>query len=330
MNPDLEFPADEVSQRVRAEAGAGKVDEVNATRLATALMGDSIAANLFMLGFAYQRGLVPVTAAAIEQAIEMNGLAIPMNKGAFAWGRRAAHNIAAVEAVVSAGRGEEAQPETVEALIARRAADLLAYQDEAYARRFETLVNRVKTAETALGRGDTALTEAVARGLYKLMAYKDEYEVARLYSDPAWRQDMESQLEGAERLELLLAPPLLSKPDPVTGRIQKRAFGPWIFPVLRQLAKLKGLRGGAFDIFGKTEERRTERALIGDYETMIGELIEGLKPESYAVALAVAKVPETIRGYGHVKAPSVAAARQEWERLMRHYRDGSPLAEAAE
>lgn len=330
MNPDLDFPADDVARRIRDEAGAANLDEVNATRLATALLGDSIAANLFMLGFGYQKGRVPVTAQAIERAIEMNGLAIDMNKAAFAWGRRAAHDLAAVEAVVSAGRGDPGEPETIEALIARRASDLVAYQDEAYARRYQSTVATVQAAEQKLGRDSQALTEAVARNLYKLMAYKDEYEVARLYSDPAWRQQMESQLDGIERIELLLAPPLLSRPDPATGRIQKRRFGPWIFPLLRQLAKLKGLRGGAFDIFGRTEERRTERALIGEYESMLTELAANLTAQSYAVTLAVAKVPETIRGYGHVKAPSVAAAREEWTRLMRHFRDGSPMAEAAE
>jgi indolepyruvate ferredoxin oxidoreductase len=331
MNPDLDFPADAVLARVREEAGEDKVEVLNASRLATALLGDSIASNLFMLGYAYQKGLIPVSAQAIERAIEMNGLAIAMNKEAFAWGRRAAHDLAGVEGLTqaAAATGEE-MPQTLDELVAHRVADLTAYQDAAYAGRYEATVRRVASAEQEKAGGLTGLAETVARSLYKLMAYKDEYEVARLYSDPAFRQRLEAQFEGVERLELLLAPPLLTQPDPVTGKIQKRTFGPWIFTALRWLARMKGLRGTGLDIFGRTEERRTERALIGEYEAIIGELAEKLNHDNHALALLIAAVPEAIRGFGHVKAANIVEARAEWSRLIDAWRSDNPVPRAAE
>jgi indolepyruvate ferredoxin oxidoreductase len=321
MNPDLAFPEAALTARLKTEVGDGRFDAFDATRLATLLLGDSIASNLMMLGYAYQKGLVPVSAAAIFQAIELNGLAIAQNKAAFDWGRRAAHDLAAVEALVgeAADSGEMA-PRTLDELFAHRLRDLRAYQDDAYAVRYDTLVRRVADAEARLAPGRDGLAEAVARNLYKLMAYKDEYEVARLYSDPAFRQGLEAQFEGLDRIELLLAPPIISKPDPVTGKVAKRRFGPWIFTALRLLAGLKGLRATRFDPFGRTEERRTERALIVEYEAIVQELIAGLSRDNHARAVAIAEVPATIRGYGHVKAPSVAAARAQWAELMTAWR----------
>ena len=215
-------------------------------------------------------------------------------------------------------------------MVAHRVADLTAYQDAAYAGRYETTVRRVANAEQEKAGGLTGLAETVARSLYKLMAYKDEYEVARLYSDPAFRQRLEAQFEGVQRLELLLAPPLLTQPDPVTGKIQKRTFGPWIFTALRWLARMKGLRGTALDIFGRTEERRTERALIGEYEAIIGELAEKLNHDNHALALLIAAVPEAIRGFGHVKAANIVEARAEWSRLIDAWRSDNPVPRAAE
>ncbi|MDP6707761.1 MAG: indolepyruvate ferredoxin oxidoreductase family protein [Alphaproteobacteria bacterium] len=331
LNPDLAFPASALETRVRAEADADKVHSLNATRLATLLLGDAIASNLFMLGFAYQKGLVPVSAAALAQAIELNGLAVEMNKAAFEWGRRATHDLSAVEAEAESGAATaERVPESLEAIVAHRTAELGRYQDAAYAQRYESLVRRVAAAAQALSEGAPGLAETVARNLYKLMAYKDEYEVARLYSEPTFAQELEARFEGIERLELLLAPPLLSRPDPLTGAVRKRTFGPWIFPALRWLARLKGLRGSALDPFGRTEERRTERALIADYEAIVEELLGKLDPGNRALAVAIAEVPATIRGFGHVKAANVVAARAEWERLMAAWRSDQPVTRAAE
>ncbi len=332
MNPDLAFPSQALDARIRAEAGAGMVDVLNATRLATFLLGDAIASNLFMLGFAYQKGLVPVSAAALSRAIELNGLAVEMNKTAFEWGRRAAHDLAAVEALLGGGAVASAEPvpETLEEIVAHRMAALTGYQDEAYAARYEAVVRRVEAAEGKLAGGARGLAEAVARNLHKLMAYKDEYEVARLYSEPAFREELAARFEGIERLELLLAPPLLTRPDPLTGEIAKRTFGPWIFPVLRGLSRLKGLRGTALDIFARTEERRSERALICEYEAIVEELLGRLEEQNVALAVAIAEVASTIRGFGHVKAANIAAARAEWARLMEAWRSDSPMPQAAE
>jgi len=330
MNPDLAFPERELYERLREEAG-GRFDAVNATRLATTLMGDSIATNLFMLGYAYQKGLIPVSATAIFKAIELNALGVAMNKAAFDWGRRAAHDLKAVEALVDRGTvTAEPAPADLEQLLAHRKADLAGYQDAAYGARYEALVRRVVVAEAERAPGMTGLADSVARNLYKLMAYKDEYEVARLYSDPAFKARLNAQFEGIERLELLLAPPLLTRTDPVTGKPQKRAFGPWIFPVLRLLAGFKGLRGTALDPFGRTGERRTERALIGEYERAVEELVGGLSHDNHALALAIAEIPASMRGFGHVKAANVETARKRWAELMDTWRAPRTARAAAE
>ncbi|MEE8434053.1 MAG: DUF6537 domain-containing protein, partial [bacterium] len=332
LDPDLDFPEAELLSRIEAETGAGMIDSFNATRLATALLGDSIGSNLFMLGFAYQKGLIPVSAEAIEKAVELNALAVEMNKAAFLWGRRAAHDLAAVENLVSGGasRDDEKAPQTLDEVIAHRAGDLAAYQNTAYAKRYETLVRRVQSVETERTAGRNALTEAVAFGLHKLMAYKDEYEVARLYADPSWRKQVEAQFEGIGRLELLLAPPLIARPDPKTGQVRKRAYGPWIFPFLRLLAKGKRLRGTLLDIFGHTAERRSERELIGEYEAILEELMHRLNHDNHPMAVEIAGVSQSIRGFGSVKTKNIATAREEWKRMMALWRADSPLPMVAE
>jgi indolepyruvate ferredoxin oxidoreductase len=328
LNPDLSFPADAIEERIRSETGPGKLDVLNASRLATALMGDSIASNIFMLGYAYQKGLIPVSSAALRKAIELNGLAISTNNTAFDWGRRAAFDIAAVEALVA----PPIKPalDTLYDVITHRRVELIAYQDEAYAERYANFVHRVSEAEAKHVPGRNLLSLAVARNLYKLMAYKDEYEVARLYSEPAFRERLDAQFDGARRIEIMLAPPLLARRDAKSGQIRKMTFGPWIFPVLKRLAGFKRLRGSLWDPFGWTEERRTERALIEEYERVVGELIEGLDADNYAIAVKIAKIPEKVRGFGHVKARSVVMARAEWDALIAGWRFASNTAAAAE
>lgn len=331
INPDLEFPAESVLARVSAEAGDGMMEVLNATRLATALLGDSIATNLFMLGFAYQKGLVPVSAGAIVRAIEMNEIAIEMNKGAFDWGRRAAHDLSAVISLTQISDIPALEGvQNIEEIISRRKQDLTDYQNDSYARRYENMIRSVMEAEKEKTPSLNGLSEIVAKNLYKLMAYKDEYEVARLYSAPDFRERLEAQFEGLGRIELLLAPPILSRPDPQSGRIQKRTFGPWIFRALGWLARLKGLRGTAFDPFGRTDERRMERELIVDYEKTIGELIEKLSHDNHKMAMLIASVPDAIRGYGHVKKENVSMARSEWTRLLEGWRTDAPITFAAE
>jgi len=306
---------------------ADHLDILDATGLATALMGDSIATNAFMLGFAYQRGAIPLSLEAIQKAIELNGAAIEMNRTAFAWGRLAAHDL---QRVVSAARfkssGTAPAKKTLDETIAFRAKFLADYQDEAYSKRYLADVERVRSAEAKAAPGSTELTEAFAKGLFKLMAYKDEYEVARLYSDGEFAKALQGQFDGDPGLKVLLAPPLLARRDKVTGHLQKREFGPWIFKAFGVLASLKGLRGTALDIFGYTAERKMERALPGEYSAMIFRYLGGKLDLPRLVALA--KMPEVVRGYGHIKEANVARYRAECARIESEI--GKPVAQAAE
>ena len=322
-DPDLEFPTGAIVERIRHAAGPANVQLLDATRIATRLLGDAIASNLFLLGFAYQRGLVPVSGVAIERAIELNGVAVEMNREAFRWGRRAARDHEAVEGL--ALRGEEGTdapaPRTLDELIDRRTADLTAWQNPAWASRYRELVARVREAERSRGGGGEALAGAVARYAYKLMAYKDEYEVARLYTDGAFHERLAARFEGDVKLTFHLAPPLLTRPDPVTGECRKRAFGPWMSGVLKVIAKLRGLRGTPFDPFGRTAERRAERRLIEEYFETVDEIVAGLAPHNRVLAIELASVPERIRGYGHVKARNVAEAEAEKAALLARWRE---------
>ncbi|MGF1592703.1 MAG: indolepyruvate ferredoxin oxidoreductase family protein [Kiloniellaceae bacterium] len=324
-NPDLAFPGAEMERLVAEAAGPGQADFLDATRLATALLGDSIATNLFMLGYAWQKGLVPLGAEAIDKAIELNGVAVEANRAAFLWGRRAAHDMAAVEKAAaprSAPRSHDLS-RTLEQVVARRADFLTGYQNAAYAARYTAAVEKTKAAEAAKAPGCNGLAEAVARYYFKLLAMKDEYEVARLYSDPAFARGLREQFAGSYRLTLHLAPPLVAKRDPDSGHLTKREFGPWILTAMRLLAGLKGLRGTALDIFGYSEERRTERRLIADYEALLEEVLAGLTPDNHALAVELAAIPEKIRGFGHVKEWHLKAAKACEADLLAAFRDPS-------
>ncbi|HLY56094.1 MAG TPA: indolepyruvate ferredoxin oxidoreductase family protein, partial [Stellaceae bacterium] len=329
-DPDLQFPTEATRSALVEAAGSDGVDFVEASRLAVSLLGDSIAANLFMLGFAWQKGLVPVSFAALDRAIELNGVSVEFNRRAFLWGRRAAVDLPAVEAL-SRPRGEPVPPpQTLDALIERRAADLVAYQNAAYAERYRILVARVREAEAKAMPGRTDLTDAVARNLYKLLAYKDEYEVARLYTDGSFERRLRETFEGDFRLEFHLAPPATAPRDPVTGHLRKQSFGPWMMTVFRLLAPFKFLRSTAWDPFGRSEERQTERRLIGEYEAAIDEALSRLSPATHATAVALAQLPEHIRGYGHIKDKNLADAKHAEARLLAELRGGGVGQEAAE
>jgi len=335
-NADFSLPSERLKRTILADAGADKTHFINASGLANALFGQSIGANMFMVGYAYQLGAIPLSAAAIEKAIALNGEAVAMNRAAFHWGRRAAVDRAAVEnlskpaaAVTSdARRLSESFDEAVE----RRVRFLTDYQDAAYAARYRTWVDKIRAAEAARAPGKCGLADAVARYLFKLMAYKDEYEVARLYTDGAFLKQVKGEFDGDDlRFEFHLAPPLLAQRDKVTGLPRKISFGPRILPLFRLLAKLKGLRGTAFDPFGRTLERRTERKLIADYEAMLDEVLAKLTPDNHAAAVALAAIPEKIRGFGHVKQQHLAAAKAEEAALFAQFRSGTPaLLKAAE
>jgi indolepyruvate ferredoxin oxidoreductase len=325
-NPDLEFPATAMKRSID-EAVGGRSDYVQASRLASALVGDSIGANLLLLGIACQKGLLPLSAEALERAIEVNGVAVETNKQAFRWGRRYVHEPAKVLEAAGLDGRTRAVHRSLDDLVGHREAHLAAYQDVAYARRYRDLVDRVRAREAERTPGRQTLTEAVARGYAKLLAYKDEYEVARLYSDGAFREALEAEFQGDYRLELHLAPPLLPKRDPDTGVPVKRTFGPWILGALAVLAKLKGLRGTAFDPFGYTKDRRMERQLIVDYENTVEELLEGLSFVNHDQAVALASLPEEVRGFGHIKQASVERMEARRRELLETFRN--PTARAA-
>jgi indolepyruvate ferredoxin oxidoreductase len=329
-NPDWSFPGSSTENDVRAAAG-DQVDLVDANRFAVALLGDAIYTNPFVLGYAWQRGWLPLTHRSLVRAIELNAVQVEKNIAAFEWGRRAADDLASVQraAMPEQPRGDGAgatvialhTKKAVDALIEKRVAYLTAYQNEAYAKRYRALVDEVRKAERALD-GDAAqepLTEAVARNLHKLMAFKDEYEVARLQTDPAFLARLQSQFEGDWKLNFHLAPPLFAKKD-ANGHLIKKPYGPWMMSAFKLIAKLKFLRGTALDPFGKTEERRTERALIGEYEALVRELIGGLTAEKLALAVELASLPDGIRGYGHVKENNLRAVRTKWNELLGRWR----------
>jgi indolepyruvate ferredoxin oxidoreductase len=332
VDRDTDFKEAALRRAIRVAAGDKAADFVDATGLATALLGDAIATNLFMLGYAFQKGLVPLSLDSILRAIELNGVSVATSKATFGWGRRAAHDIAAVEeAARPAMRAAPKPAETLAELVARRVTFLTQYQDAAYAERYRRFVAEIETAERANAKGQTGLAEAAAKNLFKLMAYKDEYEVARLYSDGAFVDALKRSFETGEsgfKLEFHLAPPLLAPRDPVTGELQKRAYGPWVLHAFRLLAKLKGLRGTKFDIFGRTEERRSERRLIAEYETLIADIARRVTPATHSLAVALASIPDAIRGYGHVKAKSIADAKTR-EAELRAAFDAPPAAAAA-
>jgi indolepyruvate ferredoxin oxidoreductase len=332
-NPDLEFPLETLKTMISDATGPGATDFVDATRLATSLLGDSIATNLFMLGFAFQKGLIPISSAAIEQAIELNGVAAEPNKRAFLFGRRAAHDQAAVERLAME-MSPESQPEpiarTLPEIVAKRSEFLTSYQDAAYARRYRDLVERVQRAEAERTPGLTGLTEAAARYYFKLLAYKDEYEVARLYTDGSFREALERHFEGDYKLEFHLAPPLLNPRDPDNGKPIKKTYGPWMMKAFSLLARLKFLRGTTLDPFGRTAERRIERRLITDYEALIEEILGKLDHDRHRTAMALASLPEQIRGYGHVKQAHLEKVAKRQEELLTTFRAPAVRQTAAE
>ena len=388
--PDMQFPAADIVKAVSTALGGdvqaiGKLLQIDATRIATALLGDAIAANLFMLGYAWQQGLVPISFDALMRAVELNGAAVEMNKTAFGWGRLAVVDLpAVVEAAgivrnaptaaeatahvlpllgataneahesglsphsadlrsedelrhvpASAGADVAFLPlddarlsRSLDEVIARRIAFLTEYQDAKYATRYSDFVAKVRMAEAAKAPGSTDLSEAVARYFFKLMAYKDEYEVARLYTSGDFKRRLQQQFEGDYKLHFHLAPPLLAKKN-AQGQLMKKEFGPWVFTAFRVLATLRGLRGTPLDVFGHTAERRGERALIAEYEGMVSRLLETLDAGNVDLAADIASIPEHIRGYGHVKEAHLHKAKARETELLREWANPLRVVQAA-
>jgi indolepyruvate ferredoxin oxidoreductase len=326
QNRDWRFPSEKI-RTLLDESVDGRAHFVDATRIATALMGDSIATNLFMLGYAFQQGLIPLTEASLMRAIELNGVAVEANKKAFLWGRRAAVDLQAVERVAAPAKPVVIQmPETLEKLLERRVDYLTGYQNAAYAQRYRDIVERARTAAGRAGLDET-LAKAVAKNLFKLMAYKEEYEVARLYSDPRFEQRLRDTFEGDFKVRFNLAPPLLAKRDG-NGHLVKAEYGGWVKYAFRLLAGMKFLRRTAFDPFGRTEERKTERRLIRDYETALEEALAMLTEDNARLIIDLAALPDKVRGFGHAKTNSIAEFDREREALLGQLREAK-LAQAA-
>jgi indolepyruvate ferredoxin oxidoreductase len=335
-NADFSLPGERIRRSIIAANGRANTHMIDATSAAVTVLGNAIAANMFMMGYAWQIGRLPLSRAALERAIELNGEAVKMNLEAFTLGRRAAHDPAALAAFLGKAKAPTAARElsqSLDELIARRVTFLTAYQDAAYAARYTAMVDKVRAAEMRVASGSEALAEAVARYGFKLMAYKDEYEVARLYTDGAFLKQVAATFQGEKmRFNLHLAPPLLAKVDPVTGEPRKMTFGPWMMSAFKVLARLKGLRGTKLDIFGYSHERRTERQLIADYAALVEEIVGKLDAGNHALAVSLASIPEKIRGFGHVKARHLTQAKAEEADLLARFRSGqpAPLAQAAE
>ncbi|PPE74439.1 indolepyruvate ferredoxin oxidoreductase family protein [Solimonas fluminis] len=321
---DWRYPAEAAQAKLREACGEDRSDFVEAGRLAAALAGDSLAVNPFMLGYAWQRGLLPLSREALRRAIELNGVAVAQNQQAFEWGRYAAHDAAGLRRLLAPAQVVSLPPR--EPPLAQRvvqcSALLADYGNGAYAARYRHLVERVEQAEAGLS-AQRRLSEAVARNYARLLAYKDEYEVARLYSSPAFREQLARVFEGDYRIEYNLAPPLLARRND-RGEPLKRSFGAWMGVVLRLLAKLRFLRGTPFDVFGYTQDRRDERELIRRYERTMEEILPALSPANLATAVEIAALPEQIRGFGHVKRASLRAVEPQWERLMARFRSAAP------
>jgi indolepyruvate ferredoxin oxidoreductase len=344
-DPDWQFPSGQCERLVLEGAGPDHVGKVDADALAVQLVGDSIYTNPLMLGYAWQKGRVPLTHAALMRAIELNGVQVENNKTAFEWGRRAANEPHAVKALVRSGQVIELvkRSSNIDDMIAKRVEFLTEYQNARYAAQYKSLVDKVRAKEAELvfshtatrpdpAKPSTKLTEAVARYLFKLMAYKDEYEVARLHSDARFLERVTSQFEGKPgqdfQLNYHLAPPTIAKKND-KGELQKQKFGPWMLSAFRVLRRFKGLRGTPLDPFGRTEERRMERALVAEYRDAMEEVLRALGPANHGLAVEIARVPEMIRGYGHVKLRHLETARPKWDALMADWRAG-PLRLSAQ
>ncbi len=318
-NPDWQAPDDRCASALAQAVGPELLGSFDAEQVAVQLLGDSIYTNPLILGYAWQKGRVPLSHAALMRAIELNGVQADNNKAAFEWGRRCAHDLAAVRALFQTAQVIQfvKKPSLTE-MVAKRVDFLTGYQNAAYAAEYQAFVDKVHAAERGVAGSGTRLSEAVARYLFKLMAYKDEYEVARLHTDAAFSQRIAGMFEGDYRVVHHLAPPSSAGKDE-HGHLVKKSYGPWMRKAMEVLAKMKGLRGTALDPFGRTQERRTERALIQEYRQCIEGLLAELTPERLALAVEIASIPEDIRGYGHVKERNLAAARIKWKALMARW-----------
>ena len=316
-NGNWENPAEQCLAEIAQAVGVDGVGAFDADAMANQLMGDTIYVNPMILGYAWQKGWIPLSRESIARAMELNGVQVQNNQTAFEWGRHAAHDAASVQRIMAPSQVIEFKKrDNLDTLIERRVAFLSDYQNAAYAQRYLRFVGQVQRAESALGK--TVLTETVARYLFKLMAYKDEYEVARLHTDTAFLKRVNGMFEGDFKLNYHLAPPLMADTND-KGELVKQKFGPVMLTGFKVLSRLKFLRGTPLDVFGRSEERRTERALIGEYESSLNVILAQLTADNHSLAVDVARIPELIKGFGHVKERNLKAARLQWTALMAKF-----------
>jgi indolepyruvate ferredoxin oxidoreductase len=329
-NNEIYFPAKETLSEFELASNQGDVSFLRATEYARKLFGDAIATNLFLVGYAYQRGFIPVQEASVLRAIELNGVAVGFNKRAFQWGRVAAHDIGVIDTLVGNQANDltaDREEPPLEDLIAELARELVAYQDEAYSQRFGKAIEAFRTFEMERRNGKQTLTRIAVKNLYKLMAYKDEYEVARLYSDPHFEAKLSAQFYGDYKVKYHLAPPILSRMNKATGRPDKIAFGSWMKHGFLMLARFKRLRGTAFDIFGYTAERRVERKLIEDYEALLRVLADRISADTEQTIARLLNLPDVVRGYGPVKEANIEKMQKQKADLLSILE--RPVAEVA-
>ncbi|WP_249674756.1 indolepyruvate ferredoxin oxidoreductase family protein [Pseudomonas abieticivorans] len=325
-HPDPTFHTQSMSAQIAEAVGHAQADFVDASKIATSLMGDSIATNTFMLGYACQKGWLPVGEAALLQAIELNGTAVAFNLSAFAWGRRCAHDLPRVLRKLQAGNVQSADrslSHSLEETVARRVSFLTAYQNAALGQRYRQRVEQFMAAETTLLGQPGELSASVARHYFKVLAIKDEYEVARLFTQGPFLEKVQATFEGDYRLRFHLAPPVLNG-DSSGGEPRKRSFGPWMLQGFKVLAKFKWLRNTWLDPFGRTHERKVERAWLASYEAILDELLAGLSADKLGLAHDLAELPDSVRGYGPVKERYLAKAHERQAQLLDQWRNGPP------
>jgi indolepyruvate ferredoxin oxidoreductase len=316
---DAQFPGDAMKQLIVAEVGEGKVDFIQASEIANNLLGDSLATNFFMLGYAFQKGYIPVSSEAISHAIKLNGVAVEFNQNAFLWGRRAVDNMPAVMSAAGVAVEHWAPLESLDDIIEFRSQHLSKYQDITYAQAYRERVEKVRSAEIKIRGEANELTPAVARALHKLMSYKDEYEVARLYSDGEFMKKIKSSFDGNFKLQFHLAPPIFAKHGR-DGLPKKRVFSAWMFKAFCVLAKFKGLRGSVWDVFSYSAERKTERALLAQFNEDLDDFLLVLDADNIALITEIIALVEEVRGFGHVKEQAIAQYRVRRQQLLGRLR----------
>jgi indolepyruvate ferredoxin oxidoreductase len=321
---DFAFPGKRLVGSLRAAGRSGAIATFDATRLAAALLGDSIGTNVLMLGFAFQRGLLPVSGAALYRALELYGRNVEENKLAFDWGRYAAESLEEVERL--AMEGVQSVSTSLPEAIARREEFLVGYQNRAYAERYRARLNRIAAVEQRVRPGSSALQDAVARNYFAVLAYKDEYEVARLHTESGFVESVKKSFGESARMSFHFSPPLFARRDPATGRPKKYELGPWVLPILRVLAKLKWLRGTKLDPFALSADRRLERELLARYESLLDRVADEIDDLRFDLGLELAKLPEQVRGYGPIKAEAAERARQREQSLWQQW--AAPAARA--